>query len=100
MTAHPKKFKFRIALDAFDTAVELAVDTERMVKSTFTVTLYGYILTEDFDSRITTRVALGPKTVTFEENISLNIEPAYRPSKKVTRYDYDTDITSDIDLDS
>jgi hypothetical protein len=63
----PKKFRFRIILDSFDTAVELAVDTERMVKSTFTVTLYGYILPEDFESKSTTRVSLSPRKIVFTE---------------------------------
>jgi hypothetical protein len=63
----PKKFRFRIILDAFDTAVELTVDTERMVKSTFTTTIYGYILPEEFSAKSTTQLSLGPKKIVFTE---------------------------------
>lgn len=96
----PDKFKFRIVLEAFDTAVELNVDTERMVKSTFNVTLYGYILPEDFNSKLTTRVTLSPKKIVFKEVVDVNLQETYVPSRKIKRYDFDTDITSEVDLNS
>lgn len=62
----PKKFKFRTEVESFDTAVELNTETERMVKANFTMTLYGYILPEDIDGKLTTRTALSPKKIFFD----------------------------------
>lgn len=69
-----KKFKFRTEVDGFDTAVELNTDSERMVKANFTMTLYGYLLPEEIDGKLTTRVALSPKRITFniEEIVGKN----------------------------
>ena len=61
----PNKFKFRTEVDGFDTAVELNTDTERMVKANFTMTLYGYLLPEEIDGKLTTRVSLSPKKIVF-----------------------------------
>jgi hypothetical protein len=61
----PKKFKFRTEIDGFDTAVELNTDAERMVKANFTMTLYGYLLPEEIDGKLTTRVSLSPKKLVF-----------------------------------
>lgn len=60
------KFKFRTEVDGFDTAVELNTDTERMVKANFTMTLYGYLLPEEIDGKLTTRVSLSPKKIVFD----------------------------------
>ena len=64
----PDKFKFRAQIDSFDTATELATDTERMVRATFSITIYGYILTDAFNNAITTRISLAPKKVVFGES--------------------------------
>ena len=72
----PKKFKFRTELDGFDTAVELNTDTERMVKANFTMTLYGYLLPEEIDGKLTTRVSLSPKKILFSiEEVISNMQP-------------------------
>lgn len=59
------KFKFRTEIDGFDTAVELTTDTERMVKTNFTMTLYGYLLPEEVGGKSTSRISLSPKSITF-----------------------------------
>lgn len=61
----PKKFKFRTEVGPFDASVELNTESERMVKSNFTISLYGYILPEDVDGKLTTRVSLSPKKIAF-----------------------------------
>ena len=40
----PEKFKFRARIDSYTTNVELPTNAERVVKSTFTIKLYGYIV--------------------------------------------------------
>lgn len=97
----PNKFKFRIILEPFDTAVELVVDTERMVKSTFGVTLYGYILSEDFNAKSTTRISLAPKKVIFIEadgQVS-TITPSFIYDAQFATYDLDfEEDIPDVDL--
>lgn len=61
----PDKFKFRTEIDGFDTAVELNTDTERLVRANFTMTLYGYVLPEEVDGKLTSRISLSPKKVIF-----------------------------------
>ena len=39
-----ERFKFRVKIDDFQNLTDLPVDDERIVKTTFTVTLYGYIV--------------------------------------------------------
>lgn len=61
----PDKFKFRTEIDSFDTAVELNTDAERIVRANFSMTLYGYILPEEVDGKLTTRLSLAPKRISF-----------------------------------
>jgi hypothetical protein len=61
----PDKLRFRSNIDSFTDATEVA-DVERLVRTTFTVTLRGYLLPEsNFDHRATTQKFLTPKKVIF-----------------------------------
>jgi hypothetical protein len=43
----PERFKFKANIDNFATLTELQQDDERIVKSTFTLTMYGYIIPDN-----------------------------------------------------
>jgi len=61
----PDKLRFRSSIDNFTDATEVA-DVERLVRTTFSVTLRGYLLPEsNFDHRSTTQKFLTPKKVIF-----------------------------------
>jgi len=61
----PDKMKFRTSIDSFTDATEVS-DAERLVRTTFTVTMRGYLLPEgNFDHRSTTQKYLTPKKVVF-----------------------------------
>jgi len=61
----PDKMKFRTSIDSFTDATEVS-DVERLVRTTFTVTMRGYLLPEgNFDHRSTTQKYLTPKKVVF-----------------------------------
>ena len=61
----PDKMRFRTSVDAFTDATEVS-DVERLVRTTFTVTMRGYLLPEgNFDHRSTTQKYLTPKKVIF-----------------------------------
>ena len=40
----PERFKFKTNVDSFPTTIELSDNAERIVKSTFTLKMYGYII--------------------------------------------------------
>ena len=61
----PDKMRFRSSIDTFTDATEVS-DAERLVRTTFTVTLRGYLLPEgNFEHRATTQKFISPKKVIF-----------------------------------
>ena len=59
----PDKLRFRSRIESFTDATEVG-DTERLVRTNFTVTLRGYLLPEgNFDHRSTTQKFITPKKV-------------------------------------
>jgi hypothetical protein len=48
----PERFKFRTAIDNYTTAVELQQNTDRVVKSTFDLKLYGYLVPDAINKDI------------------------------------------------
>jgi len=68
------KMRFRTSIDSFTDATEIS-DTERLVRTNFTVTLKGYLLPEgNFDHRSTTQKYLSPKRVVFSEDVDTTVE--------------------------
>ena len=70
----PKKLRFRSAVETFTDATEIG-DTERLVRTNFTVTLKGYLLPKgDFDHRSTTQKFITPKKLIFgmESDATIN----------------------------
>ena len=69
--------RFRSSIDSFEDLTEIG-DTERLVRTNFSVTLRGYLLPKgNFDHRSTTQKFLTPKKVIFGtetvDNITKNI---------------------------
>ena len=59
----PEKLRFRSRIESFTDATEVG-DTERLVRTNFTVTLRGYLLPEgNFDHRSTTQKFITPKKI-------------------------------------
>ena len=70
----PDKMRFRSSIDNFTDATEVA-DTERLVRTTFTVALRGYLLPEgNFDHRATLQKFLTPKKVIFSAETDAAID--------------------------
>ena len=52
---NPEKMRFRSSIDSFEDLTEIG-DTERLVRTNFSVTLRGYLLPKgNFDHRSTTQ---------------------------------------------
>ncbi len=63
----PGKMRFRSRIESFSDASE--VDGERLIKTTFSINLYGYILPETFNDKTTMQKYLTPKQLIFKENV-------------------------------
>ena len=62
----PGKMRFRTRIDSFSDASQ--VDNERLIKTTFSLNLNGYIVPETYDSVSTTQKYLTPKKIIIREN--------------------------------
>ena len=66
---NPDKMRFRSIIDSFEDATEIG-DTERLIRTTFNLTIMGYLLSEKGnDNRPTTNKFVTPQKVTFGESI-------------------------------
>ena len=64
----PGKLRFRSRIESFSDASEMDA-AERLVKTTFSVQLMGYILPEEFNDVVTTKRHLTPKKVIFNMDV-------------------------------
>ena len=62
----PGKMRFRTQIESFSDSSE--IDGERLIKTTFNVNLYGYILPETYNNSTTTQKYLSPKKLIMREN--------------------------------
>jgi hypothetical protein len=67
----PGKMRFRTRIESFSDASE--IDGERLIKTTFSVNLYGYILPETFNNYNTTQKYLAPKKIVLRENVDTTL---------------------------
>ena len=68
----PGKMRFRTSIENFSDATE--IEGEKLVKTTFGVTLYGYILPEQYDNQNTTQKYLTPKKIIIREDVDTQFE--------------------------
>jgi len=88
---HPDKMRFRTSVDTFTDATEIG-DSERLVRTNFTVTLRGYLLPKgNFDHRSTTQKFITPKKVIFGTETDVKITKAVGISGQFTE-----DIVDDV----
>ena len=68
------KFKFRTQIDNYTDASEIAVNTERLIRTNFTVTLNGYLIPEEFNNMPTTEKRFTPKRIMINDGIGINLD--------------------------
>ena len=68
-------FRFKTKIDSFDTTQEVAEGSERIVKTTFNMSVAAYLLPETFDNKPTVKKQLTPKRIVFgvETDLSGNL---------------------------
>ena len=49
----PERFKFKASIDSYSTAVEISDNTNRIIKGTFTIKMFGYIVPDNIQKEIT-----------------------------------------------
>jgi hypothetical protein len=49
----PERFKFKASIDSYSTAVEISDNSNRMVKGTFTIKLFGYVIPDTIQKDLT-----------------------------------------------
>jgi hypothetical protein len=49
----PERFKFKASIDSYSTAIEISDNSTRIVKGTFTVKLFGYIVPDTVQKEVT-----------------------------------------------
>ena len=64
----PGKMRFRSKIDSFSDASEMDTQ-ERIIKTNFSVQLYGYIIPEEFNNMITTKKQLTPKKIIINMDV-------------------------------
>ncbi len=69
------KFKFRTQIDNYTDASEININQERIIKTTFSVTLNGYLIPDEFNNKVTTEKSFSPKRVIF------NLDTTYTPDE-------------------
>jgi len=81
----PERFKFKASIDSYSTAIEVSDNSNRIIKGTFTIKLFGYIVPDTIQKDVTAvkkynskaQVVIGLETVN-------NIAEVKPPIKKVS----------------
>ena len=63
----PEKFKFRALVEDFSSETELEADTDRTVRTSFTINMEGYIITDAMNKELANQnvKTFGPTKVEF-----------------------------------
>jgi hypothetical protein len=70
----PERFKFKASINSFVTNTEIPADNERIVKSTFSLNLFGYIIPEIIQKDLASVKKINEKTqIKFITEITSNI---------------------------
>jgi hypothetical protein len=73
----PERFKFKASIDSFSTVVEISDNSNRVIKGTFTIKLFGYIIPNTIQKELTSikkynskaQVIIGIETINNINNI-------------------------------
>ena len=86
----PGKMRFRTRIESFSDASQ--IEGERLIKTTFSVNLMGYILPESYDNYNTTEKYLAPKKIIIKEDVDTDLQKPVRTDKTAV------DVVSTADL--
>ena len=92
---NPERFKFKANIDSFATAVELSDGDQRVVKSTFNINMYGYIIPDVPQIDISSQKKMSTKSqVVFSTETVANINQINNQEKLDTNNPNNVDVNS------
>jgi hypothetical protein len=50
---NPESFKFKASIDSYSTTIEITDSTNRIIKGTFTIKMFGYIIPDSIQKELT-----------------------------------------------
>ena len=101
----PERFKFKVNIDSFSTVSELSENAERVVRATFTLKLFGYIIPDipqrDLNAARkfseTTKVSFGLETTSGDlDNFELNTQQTIKQKTGIASIIDSQNITNNI----
>jgi hypothetical protein len=83
-------FKFSVRIDSFENQQEVGDNSQRVVRTTFTMTVNAYLLPEKFDNQSTTKKSFTPKKVVWglETDLTGNSHTNYSAKNEVVYNEY------------
>ena len=73
----PQRFKFRVTINDYSNTTEVSSDKDRMVRTSFSLSLFAYLLPESFEDRKSTvQKMLTPKKISITAEICNGVEMA------------------------
>lgn len=92
---NPESFKFRARIDDFSTPIELIQGGERVVKSSFSLKLYGYVVPNNIQKELSSIKKFYNKSkVVFDVEIVNNLEDIDSTTSNRTQIKNSSDLTS------
>jgi hypothetical protein len=86
-------FKFRVKIDSFDNTTEVSEGSQRIVRTSFTMAVYAYLLPEQFDNESTHKKSIVPKKVVWGTETDLTgLNGGEVPFSKQTLYNEYSDV--------
>jgi len=83
----PGKLRFKTNIESFEDSTE-ASDNERMIKTTFSLQLYGYLVPERFNDVINTQKYITPKKIDIIDETNMSISSIYSPDTRAQTVKY------------
>tara|TARA_B100000131_G_scaffold47182_1_gene41842 strand:- start:64 stop:885 length:822 start_codon:yes stop_codon:yes gene_type:complete len=74
----PNKFRFRTQIDSFEDQLEISTDSDRLVKTEFTLTINGYLIPESLDYEVLTQKEVSPARIVLKEGEPIDSEKIFR----------------------
>ena len=90
---NPERYQFRARIDSVATNVEIPADQDRLVKSTFSIKMYGYIVPNILQKDLSSIKKYNSKSsITFNSEIVSDINDVNSPLPDKTDIDYTNNV--------
>ncbi len=77
----PGKLKFQANIESFEDSTEMD-NSERYIKTTFSLQLYGYLVPEAFNDKLNTEKFITPKKIDIIDETDMSVSSMFNPNTK------------------